>query len=259
MSRFALTTLLALTALLVLGAWLDGWTRIGILTILWVVYGTAVGLGAAFMRLQFFGPAACRRKTGKNRVALTFDDGPDPDSTPRLLELLKDRKVPAAFFCIGRRVDAHPSIVAHIHQDGHLLGNHTYNHRWYSGFFPSASWTRENTATQGAILRAAGIEPFCMRPPMGVTNLHLFSALKRAGLTLVGWDVRSLDQTGSVEEVVNRIVGQARDGSIILLHDGGVPPDRVLQIAGDSIRELRSRGFEFERLDRLLEGAEAPK
>ena len=84
-------------------------------------------------------------------------------------------------------------------------------------------------------------------------------ALRRAGLTLVGWDVRSFDKLGSARWVIERVVRKTRDGSIILLHDGGVPVQRVLEIVNVAVRELRLRGFEFERVDRMLECGGEPQ
>jgi peptidoglycan/xylan/chitin deacetylase (PgdA/CDA1 family) len=113
--------------------------------------------------------------------------------------------------------------------------------------------TREIVLTQQAIERAAGITPRYLRSPMGITNPHFPAALRKVGMTLVGWDVRTFDTIGAEAAAIGRISRHARDGSIILLHDGGVSPTRIVQIAGAAISELRSRGYGFERLDRLIE------
>jgi peptidoglycan/xylan/chitin deacetylase (PgdA/CDA1 family) len=106
--------------------------------------------------------------------------------------------------------------------------------------------------TQDAIVKAAGVKPMYMRPPMGLTNPHYGGALRESGLILVGWDVRSLDTVLSTKAVIKRILRQTRNGSIILLHDGGASPERIVEILGGVIGELRARGFGFERLDRLI-------
>src|SRR2546423_2570629 len=108
MSRFALSTVVALIAFFTLGASLQGWTRIIVLTCLWVGYLTLAGCGIAFIQMQFYGRAVCRGSTGRMQVSLTFDDGPDPLATPALLDLLCRENIPAAFFCIGKNVAAHP-------------------------------------------------------------------------------------------------------------------------------------------------------
>ena len=115
------------------------------------------------------------------------------------------------------------------------------------------AWRREILETQEAIEEAAGVSPVNMRPPMGLTSPSLAAALRQTGLKLVGWDVRSLDTICSPATVLRRIGRGASDGSIILLHDGGADPKRLIATVGEVIRDLRERGFTLERLDRLLE------
>jgi len=186
------------------------------------------------------------------KVALTFDDGPDPRATPELLELLKREEVPATFFCIGRNVTAYPEIAARIGAEGHLLANHSYTHPWYISMLGKWALGQELERTQDAIAAAARVRPKYFRPPSGTTGPHFAGALKRAGMTLVGWDVRSLDTVTPAEKAVERIVRLAKDGSIIVLHDGGAPAGKVVEIVSAAIRELRARGFGFERVDRLI-------
>jgi len=251
MSRFAVTTILAITvesaATLLFGLHIGGWIVIGI----WIIYLSLCTWGMVDARMQFYCKSICRGVPGRRQVALTFDDGPDPAATPMLLDLLQTEKVPAAFFCIGKNVDAH--VVARINADGHLLGNHSYRHPWWISFLTTSGLTREMSRTQEAIQRAAGMTPRFMRSPIGLTNPHFSRALRKVGLKLVAWDVRSFDTVGDARRAVERITCRARDGSIILLHDGGASPQRLVEIVGSAIAELRSRGFSFERLDRLID------
>jgi peptidoglycan/xylan/chitin deacetylase (PgdA/CDA1 family) len=184
-------------------------------------------------------------------VALTFDDGPDPATTPLLLDYLRDQKIRATFFCIGKRVDCHPTIAKRIVDEGHVIANHTYNHRWSTPLMWGASLAREIGETQDAIRRATGVEPEYMRPPMGMTNPHFAGVLRRAGLEMIGWDVRSLDTRKPVDEVIERVLKQAGDGSFILLHDGAVPAEGLMRIVRETVNGLRAKGFEFERVDRM--------
>jgi peptidoglycan-N-acetylglucosamine deacetylase len=192
------------------------------------------------------------------KVALTFDDGPDPNATPELLELLKREGISATFFCIGKNVEANPDIAKRIAGEGHLLANHSYTHPWYISMLMGRALRREMERTQEAIERAARVRPKYFRPPSGTTGPNFPGALKRVGLTLVGWDVRSLDTVATPKKAVERIVRLAGDGSIILLHDGGAEPGRVVEIVSAAVKELRSRGFGFERVDRLIEETEGP-
>jgi len=255
MSRFTFTTVLAFAVLTITSLTLGAPARDWAVPIVWIVYLAVCGIGMVSIRMQFYGPAVCRGGTGKMRVALTFDDGPDPEATPKLLELLSREKIAATFFCIGKNVDAHPQIAARIAAEGHLLENHTYRHPWWISCLFGRRLSYEMTGAQQAIQKAAGITPRYMRSPIGLTNPFFPKILRRLGLTLVGWDVRTFDTAGSTQRVIDRIGRHTRDGSIILLHDGGSSSQRILEIVTAAIKDLRSRGFAFERLDRLIDQA----
>ena len=252
------STIVAIAAGCAAVAIFRGWAQLWALAAIWVVYLSICGLGMGRIRMKFYCPAICRGTMGNRRVALTFDDGPDPNSTPALLELLNREKIPAAFFCIGKNVDAHPQLAARIASEGHLLENHTYRHPWWISCLTSGPLTEEMARTQQAIQQAAGITPRYVRSPAGLTNPHFPKALRQSGLTLVGWDVRSFDTKGRMKDAIERIRRETRDGSIILLHDGGVPAEQITTIVSTTIAELRARGFEFEWLDRLIDPEAVP-
>src|SRR5205823_4198138 len=121
-------------------------------------------------RARIFGDFICRGDGSRRQVALTFDDGPDARSTPVLLDLLKELKLPATFFVIGKHVAANPEITARIVREGHLLANHTFNHSYATNFFFVSHLKREMIQTQETIARAAGVAPVWFRPPMGLSN-----------------------------------------------------------------------------------------
>lgn len=251
MSRFTVTNLLAIAAALALMLLLHGSVRPGALIGLAVLYVTIFSLGMSCIRLQFFCPAVCRGATGGNRIALTFDDGPDPLATPALLDLLRRENVRATFFCIGRNVESHPELAKRIVADGHLLANHFFTHAWWTAFLRRRGLVDEMLRTQQAIQNAAGIVPRFMRPPVGLTNPHFPGALRHTGLTTIGWDVRTFDSARSVETVIRRIRHRARDGSIIVLHDGGAQPKKLEAILAEVIPYLRQEGFAFVRVDEM--------
>ena len=252
MSRFAYTSLLSIILFFAIGLSLHGWTRIWVYMALWTVYLTLVGCGIGFIRMSFFLPAVCCGQTGRRTIALTFDDGPDPAATPALLDLLFRENIHATFFCIGKHVATHPDIVARIHAEGHLLANHTYHHSPFTAFMGGRRLAEEIALAQQAICDAVGVTPIYFRPPVGLTNPHYARVLAGAGLSLIGWDVRSMDTFWTPEHVIARVLRQTRDGSIILLHDGGFPPERVVEITGEIIKGLRDLEYRFERLDRLF-------
>jgi peptidoglycan/xylan/chitin deacetylase (PgdA/CDA1 family) len=192
------------------------------------------------------------------RVALTFDDGPHPTATPAVLDILAAHRVPAAFFVIGRNVAAHPDAVHRAHAEGHLIGNHTMDHRRWGAWRGSGYWKRELERANHVIAEATGREPSMFRPPMGLKTPHITGACRRLGLTMVTWSRRGLDGWPTTPEaILRRLAPRARAGDILALHDGAEPGRH--RDAGPTIESLprlidaiRARGLEFERLDRLL-------
>ncbi|HEY1923564.1 MAG TPA: polysaccharide deacetylase family protein, partial [Tepidisphaeraceae bacterium] len=247
MKRFYFTTVLAVVALTITSLTLGVPGRDWAVPVVWAAYLVVCGIGMVNIRMQFFGPAICRGVVGRMQVALTFDDGPDPEATPKLLDLLARENISATFFCIGKSVEAHPQIAARIAAEGHLIENHTYSHPWWISCIWGKRLADEMSLAQNAIQKTTGVMPRLMRSPAGLTNPFFPKTLRRFGLTLVGWDVRSFDTMGSAQKAIDRIRRHTRDGSIILLHDGGSSPARIVEIVSAAIEDLRSRGFAFER------------
>jgi len=249
MTRFQIALLLAL-----LGS-LAGLLLKSVLVSVFVAALFVVGfaLGITFPQMRFFGPYVCNGKPDRRAVALTFDDGPDPRSTLPLLDLLSERKVPAAFFCIGERVDAHPDVAARIVKEGHLLENHSYSHSYVTNLFTARRLRDELERTHGAIQKAGGAKPSCFRPPLGLSNPLIFEVASALGLRVIGWTARGLDtQIRDANRIVARIARGLRPGAIILLHDGNIPPDRLVLTVKTLLDRVQSLGYEVVRLDRLL-------
>jgi peptidoglycan/xylan/chitin deacetylase (PgdA/CDA1 family) len=213
----------------------------------------AVGLGVTCPRLRFFGPFVCRGDRTRDWVAITFDDGPDPRSTPQLLELLHHRRVPVTFFCVGRRVAEHPGLAAQMFREGHLLENHSQTHNTRMNFFSYKRLESEMKQAQAAIQQATGETPKFFRPPLGYSNPRVFRAAQSAGLTVVGWTVRGFDTVDTnPDRIVKRIARRLKPGAIILLHDGNIPADRLLTTVKTLLDTVHMLGYEVVRLDRLL-------
>jgi peptidoglycan/xylan/chitin deacetylase (PgdA/CDA1 family) len=216
--------------------------------------GGVVGLGVAIPQLRFFGPFVCRGEGTRDRaVALTFDDGPDPVSTPALLDLLREAGVPAAFFCIGERVAAHPELAARIAREGHLVENHSYHHSHLTNFFGVGRLCAELKRTQAIIERTTGVAPTCFRPPMGLSNPRVFRAARTVGLRVVGWTARGFDtRAADPARIVERVLRGIAPGGVILLHDGDIAADRLVATVERLLAALRARGYQVARLDRVL-------
>lgn len=225
---------------------------------LWIVvvlFLATVALAVSVPRLRIFADFICRGSADKKHVALTFDDGPDPKSTPALLALLRERKIRAAFFGIGEFVAANPALADQIVREGHLLENHSYKHSLFTNCYPPKRMLRELQQTQEAIERATGIAPRYFRPPCGLTNSWTPAVTQRTDLRYVGWSIRSFDTaTARPEKIVARIVRKLHPGAIILLHDGNIPAEKLITTISALLEALEKQGYEAVRLDALIAG-----
>jgi len=225
---------------------------------LWAILGAAylslVTWGVVSMRSGIFGATRTRGPRSRMEVALTYDDGPDATATPALLDLLKRRGVAATFFVVGRNVRAHPSLVRRARDEGHLLGNHSDRHAWWTNFLRGRALRREIDRCQSALADAIGAGARFYRPPVGLMNASVSAAARALGLTLVGWTVRSLDTTRRTPgDVATRVLRRVGPGSIVLLHDGGRDPERTIRITELILDGLTPLGLVPVRLDRLLD------
>ncbi|CAN5255634.1 hypothetical protein BH09SUM1_BH09SUM1_18620 [soil metagenome] len=208
--------------------------------------------GIADMRLQLFCRAIWRGSRARREVALSFDDGPDPETTPALLDLLAEENVRAVFFCIGDRVEAHPEIARRIVREGHLIANHTQRHSYLTNFLGARGLDSEISDAQRAIYDATGLSPRFFRSPVGLTNPHFAKVLRAQRVLLIGWDFRALDRGRSAEAIARRVLRRTKPGSIIVLHDGGAPRENLLRAVRLVMEGLRKRRFRMVRLDRLM-------
>jgi peptidoglycan/xylan/chitin deacetylase (PgdA/CDA1 family) len=162
-----------------------------------------------------------RAAAQRGEVALTFDDGPDPRVTPRVLDLLDGAGMKATFFVIGRHARAHPRLTAEIARRGHRVENHTYTHPHLFACYPAPLLRREIEGAQGAIEAATGRRPRLFRAPAGLRNPLLEWVLHRAGLHLVTWTRRGFDAVDpSPAAIARRLLGGLAAGDVLLLHDG---------------------------------------
>lgn len=221
--------------------------------IILILFFMAIGAGVASPRLKLFGNFICSGNQSKKQIALTFDDGPDSRSTPQLLDLLRAEKISAAFFCIGKHVEKNPEIAARILREGHLVENHSFAHSNFINFYSPKRLREELIQAQTAVEKAVGIAPKFYRPPVGLTNPGTFRVAEALGLRVIGWNVRSLDTvTADPAEIVTRIERGLKPGAIILLHDGNIPPEKLLTTVKSLLDRLRALGYQVVRLDELL-------
>jgi peptidoglycan-N-acetylglucosamine deacetylase len=183
-------------------------------------------------------------------VYLTFDDGPTPAWTPRVLELLARHRARATFFVVGRNAATWPGLVRRAYAAGHGIGNHTWNHRRLPGL-RGGRWRAEVGATGAAIRRATGARARCLRPPYGTLDAASAYRARAQGLRLVLWDVDSNDwRRPGAAAIAGRVLGRVRSGDVVLLHDGGGDRGQTVAALGQVLASLSGRGFRFSPLCR---------
>ncbi|MFO1350079.1 MAG: polysaccharide deacetylase family protein [Gammaproteobacteria bacterium] len=219
----------------------------------------SIGIYAIFWpRSQLFGRVLYGDPSKPPRVALTFDDGPSLDVTPRILDILAEQRVRAAFFVIGRNVERHPALVRRMDAEGHLVASHGYDHSPLGLFRRRAYWERQVASTDAAVIAAIGKRPWLFRPPWGCKQYFMTAALAAQGKTIVTWRVRGLDGAPTTAaRILRRILSRVRGGDVLTLHDGHqlneqVGRDATVEALRPLILALRARGIEPARLDELL-------
>ena len=173
------------------------------------------GLGANITRL----PTALAGAAG--RIAITIDDGPDPEVTPRVLDLLAAHGLKASFFLIGHRAERHPALCRAIAAAGHRVENHGYSHSHALSLFGPQRLAADIARAQTVLQDASGQVPRFFRPTAGLRNVFLDPVLHRLGLQLASWTRRGYDtRTPDAALVLQRLTRGLTDGDILLLHDG---------------------------------------
>lgn len=181
-----------------------------------------------------------------DRVYLTFDDGPDPEWTPRVLDVLEQAGVKATFFAVGQWAKRSPDLMRRVHAAGHAVGNHTYSHRhpWLMFSRTARAQVRDGAEALSDVI---GVAPRFYRPPHGRQRACMSDEAQRCGERVVLWDVSAIDwgPMGSADHIEKRLDG-VKGGDIVLMHDGRNQhnrPDQLIQILPLFLRKLSDRGL----------------
>lgn len=182
---------------------------------------------------------------GPRTVALTFDDGPTPEYTRQILDILDQYQVQATFFLLGQQVARNPDLAREIVRRGHSIANHTWDHPSLNKL-SAARIDSEISATDTIIQQTTGLRPTCVRPPYGAINQTVISRINGSFHNAVDWNVDPLDwKKPGTAAIINRVLSGVRPNSIVLMHDGGGNRSQTVAALPYIITALRDRGYSF--------------
>lgn len=207
---------------------------------------------------QLFYPTITHGGRAKNLVALTFDDGPDPDVTQKVLDVLAKYSARATFFVIGKWLDKYPEMGKRIVEAGHVLGNHSWSHSRLQNFYSARRHAHEIEKCQLLIEKLSGPSQVIYRPPIGLKSCELGQAAYRQNVMLVAWSLHSRDtRMQDPDRIAKRVLDKIRGGDIVLMHDGHDLPGRhrtqCVQAVHLILQGLQARGLQCVTVPELLE------
>lgn len=222
-----------------------------------VTYVAFCVCGALIPRLQMFGDVKWHGGPESGGVALTFDDGPNPVTTGRILELLSAANVPATFFVLGEKVERHPDVLRELVRAGHTVGVHGYEHDRLYAFKSPSSVARDIERVQSFVERETGVRPRWFRPPVGQVSPRTAEGAKRAGVDIVGWSTRGLDglRQADPKQVASRISRGIEAGAIVLMHDAAEHDDFTpasVEALPRVLDDIASKGLRVVPLETLI-------
>lgn len=225
-------------------------------------YLALCGLGIIFPRSEMFAYVVARGEPGRSIVALTFDDGPDPDTTPKILQALRDRGFRATFFVIGRKAERHPQLIKAIVEAGHELGLHGYAHDRLTAWHAPSRIAADIRKAQDVLWGMVDQRVFWYRPPVGHVSPRTAVAVRNADVELVAWSLRCLDglRHSKPKRVVACVERRLHDGAIIMLHDAAERSDFIpagVRAIEDILGVIAKRGLSSVTLSELLAGLPA--
>jgi peptidoglycan-N-acetylglucosamine deacetylase len=189
---------------------------------------------------------------GKKVIALTFDDGPWPNSTAKVLDILKKNKIKGTFFVVGQNVKTYPDLTKRVVAEGHIIANHTWHH-WYHHMNAQAA-AYEVANTGDIIYQTTGVKTRLFRPPGGIMSNGVAAYAKSNKYAIIMWSADSMDYARpGIPRLINNIFREAKPGGIVLMHDGGGDRSHTVTALPEIISKFRKQGYEFVTVPELLE------
>lgn len=209
-----------------------------------------VFFGSSFIASNYHVKTYCSNPLiRENKIAITFDDGPN-EMTVAVLDVLQQYNVKATFFCIGKNIEMYPDVLKRTIEDGHTIGNHSYSHSATFDFYNKTQVIAEIERTDTLIESITGKKTTLFRPPYGVTNPSIRKALSVTKHKTIGWNIRSLDGIVKNEKfLLNRIIKRIKPGGVVLLHDTSLETVNVLE---QLLSFLKKNNYSIVPLEELL-------
>lgn len=213
-----------------------------------LIYLASTTYGSFQIKANYFVKSI--HKGNKKSIALTFDDGPDPEITPRILAVLKEKGVSATFFVIGEKAEKYPDLLKKIDEEGHIVANHSYSHNHLIGFFSKKRLNQDLVHCNEAIIAALGKTPVFFRPPFGVTNPRYAKVLKELKMQSIGWSLRSFDTRAKNKyQLIEKVISNLKRRDIVLLHDNRAVTADALE---DLIEHCFNKNIEIQALSVII-------
>ncbi len=222
------------------------WVFFALPILIFIIYIIA---GSAILSLNTFTNTYTHPTRVGKELALTFDDGPSPN-TLAVLDTLKNYNVKATFFCIGKHIKKHPEIIQRIVAEGHTLGNHSYSHSIWFPFFKSKTIADEINKTNDLITQYTGKENRLFRPPFGVMTPRIAKAISKTRQLVMGWSIRSFDtSTKDMDKVIKRVQSKLVGSNVLLLHDDRTNTPAILE---SILQYAIDNGYQFVDLPHIF-------
>lgn len=216
-----------------------------------LVWFLMMAMGSFSLSWTFYLKAFTNKKNLKEKkIAITFDDGPNPEFTLKVLDILNHYNAKATFFCIGQNIEKHPEILKAIAEHGHGIGNHSFSHNLMIDFNSTEAWLNEIKQTDNTIYKITGKKTALFRPPFGVTTPKLAKALKVTEHRVIGWNIRSFDTViKNPKHIAKNITKRIQPGAVILLHD---KQTNVLPVLEHLLQFLQKQDYQSATINELL-------
>jgi len=216
-----------------------------------ILFVASIVWGVVCVKSQMFIPVFNNNPKQNNKIALSYDDGPDSVNTVKILEILEKYNAKANFFLIGEKLKKNQEIAKELHNAGHFIGNHSYYHK---NTFPvklRKNIKKEIADTNAEIEKITGKKNMYFRPPFGVINPTISRAISSLNMQVIGWSIRSFDtKNTNKEKILSSIISKIKSGDIILLHDTS---KHVLWLTEELLKYFKENNLQTLRIDKLID------